>query len=202
MDQMKIGKFIAECRKNVHLTQAELAEKLNISDRAVSKWENGKSMPDSGIMLELCSYLEITVNELLKGEKINLKSYEKVAEENLLKLKMREEQANKKLLNFEWVICFTNSISYIVLIYIASYMEMSNILRVLLIFLAIILFTIGIISSMKIEREVGYYECSKCHYKYIPNNLAFWFSMHIGRTRFLRCPKCYKKSWNKKVLSK
>ena len=65
MDQIKIGKFIASCRKEEGMTQAELAEKLGISDRAVSKWETGKSMPDSGIMLELCGFLKINVNELL-----------------------------------------------------------------------------------------------------------------------------------------
>ena len=77
MNQIEIGKFIAKCRKEKNLTQAQLAEKLNITDRAVSKWETGKSMPDSSIMLELCEILGITVNELLSGEKINMESYEK-----------------------------------------------------------------------------------------------------------------------------
>ena len=63
MDQIKIGKFIAECRKKQDLTQMELAEKLNITDRAISKWETGKAMPDSSIMLELCDILKISVNE-------------------------------------------------------------------------------------------------------------------------------------------
>ena len=67
MHQIKIGKFIAERRKKNSLTQMRLAEKLNITDRAVSKWENGKSMPDSSIMLDLCSELKISVNELLCG---------------------------------------------------------------------------------------------------------------------------------------
>ena len=69
MDQIKIGKFIAELRKENKLTQAQLAEMLCITDRAVSKWENGRSMPDSAIMLELCGILKISVNELLRGEK-------------------------------------------------------------------------------------------------------------------------------------
>ena len=68
MDQIKIGNFIAERRRLKNLTQAQLAEMLGITDRAVSKWENGRSLPDSGIMLELCSILGITVNELLCGE--------------------------------------------------------------------------------------------------------------------------------------
>ena len=79
---------------------------------------------------------------------------------------------------------------------------MSNISRILLISLAIVLFIIGLFAAMKIEREIGFYECKNCHHKYIPTNFQMWFSMHINRTRFLKCPKCNKKSWNKKVLSK
>ena len=74
MDQIKIGKFIAECRKKNNLTQMQLAEKLNITDRAISKWENGKTMPDSSIMLDLCKELKISVNELLSGEMICMES--------------------------------------------------------------------------------------------------------------------------------
>jgi len=81
MDQVKIGKFIASCRKEQGMTQAVLADKLGISDRAVSKWETGKSMPDSSIMLELCGYLQINVNELLSGERISMENYDKKAEE-------------------------------------------------------------------------------------------------------------------------
>lgn len=91
MNQTEIGKFIARCRKEKKLTQAQLAEKLNITDRAVSKWETGKSMPDSSIMLELCGILGITVNELLSGEEVGMESYEKKADENLVALKRKDE---------------------------------------------------------------------------------------------------------------
>lgn len=96
MNQTEIGKFIARCRKEKKLTQAQLAEKLNITDRAVSKWETGKSMPDSSIMLELCAILGITVNELLSGEEISMESYEKRADENLVALKRKEEKSGKR----------------------------------------------------------------------------------------------------------
>ena len=91
MNQIEIGKFIAKCRKEKKLTQAQLAEKLSITDRAVSKWETGKSMPDSSIMLELCEILGITANELLSGEEIDMESYEKKADENLIALKRKDE---------------------------------------------------------------------------------------------------------------
>lgn len=91
MNQVEIGKFIAKCRKEKNLTQAQLAEKLNITDRAVSKWETGKSMPDSSIMLEVCEILGITVNELLSGEEVDMENYEKKADENLIALKRKDE---------------------------------------------------------------------------------------------------------------
>lgn len=91
MNQIEIGEFIAKCRKEKKLTQAQLAERLNITDRAVSKWETGKSMPDSSIMLELCEILGITVNELLSGEKIGIENYEEKVNENLIALKRKDE---------------------------------------------------------------------------------------------------------------
>lgn len=91
MNQIEVGKFIAKCRKEKKLTQAQLAEKLDITDRAVSKWETGKSMPDSSIMLELCEILGITVNELLSGEEVGMETYEKKADENLVALKRKDE---------------------------------------------------------------------------------------------------------------
>ena len=103
MDQIKIGKFIAECRKKNNLTQMQLAEKLNITDRAISKWENGKGMPDSSIMIDLCNELKISVNELLSGEKIEMEEYNKKAEENLFELNKNNEKKNK-IINYVVII--------------------------------------------------------------------------------------------------
>ena len=95
MDQIKIGKFIAECRKKNNLTQMQLAEKLNITDRAISKWENGKTMPDSSIMLDLCNELKISVNELLSGEMISMENKNEKQEQILLDMAKQIEQKNK-----------------------------------------------------------------------------------------------------------
>ena len=91
MEQAMIGKFISACRKEKGLTQIQLAEKLNITNRAVSKWETGKSMPDVSLMLDLCNILGITVNELLSGERI-MEDYQKRAEENLMELQAKKEK--------------------------------------------------------------------------------------------------------------
>lgn len=77
MNQEVIGKFISTCRKEKGLTQTQLAEKLNITNRAVSKWETGKSVPDAAIMLDLCEILDVSVNELLSGERIAMENYQK-----------------------------------------------------------------------------------------------------------------------------
>lgn len=103
MDQEKIGRFIASCRKACGYTQASLGEKLGITDRAVSKWERGKSMPDASIMLELCDLLGISVNELLTGEHIAMENYKEKAEENLLELQEKKIRAQKSLLRVELV---------------------------------------------------------------------------------------------------
>ena len=202
MDQVKVGKFIAECRKNKKMTQAELAEKLNITDRAVSRWETGKGMPDSSIMLDLCNELEISVNELLCGEVIRMENYNLKAEENLLELKKQKEDSDRSMLRLELIIGYISSISFLVLIFVASFIEMSSIVRILLIILGSIIFAIGVTNAVKIEQTAGYYECGKCHYKYIPSYNSVLFSMHYGRTRYMKCPKCNEKSWNKKVLTK
>ena len=124
MDQIKIGKFIASCRKEEGMTQAELAEKLGISDRAVSKWENGKSMPDSGIMLELCGFLKINVNELLSGERIMAELYSKQVEENLLAMRREVEERDRRALKLEYWMGFSAVLSGSVLILLASFLEM------------------------------------------------------------------------------
>ena len=202
MDQIKIGKFIAESRKKNNLTQMQLAEKLNITDRAISKWENGKAMPDSSIMLDLCNELKISVNELLSGEMIDMNNYNEIAEKNLLEMAKKEEMQNKKLMMYENVIGFGSTISFLTLIFVTSFLIENNIARILLFILAFVLLIIGVSFALKIETETGYYECQKCHNKYVPKYSKVYFAMHFGTKRYMKCPKCNEKSWQRKVLSK
>ena len=202
MDQVKIGKFIAECRKKKNLTQMELAEKLNITDRAVSKWENGRAMPDSSIMLELCNLLGITVNELLSGEVIEMKEYEKQAEENLLKLKQEKEEADKVLLNLEIWVGLVSILLFLTMITIASYCDVTDNIRLLIMIPSFIFFFIIVFLLLRIEQKAGYYECQKCHHRYVPTYSSVLWAPHAGRTRYMKCPECGKRSWQKKVISK
>ena len=202
MDQIKIGKFIAECRKKNNLTQMQLAEKLNITDRAISKWENGKAMPDSSIMLDLCSELKISVNELLSGEVIEMDAYNEKLEQNLIDIVKQKEESDKRLLTMEIVIGVLISIVFFALIFIASFVKMEDWLRIILIITGFIPFVIMVPFAIRIEQIAGYYECQKCHHKYIPKYSSVLWAMHVNRTRYMKCPNCNQRSWQKKVISK
>ena len=202
MDQIKIGKFIAECRKKNNLTQMKLAEKLNITDRAISKWENGKAMPDSSIMLDLCNELNISVNDLLSGEIIGKDVYNEKIEQNLYDMIKQKERSDKRLLTMEIVMGVLISIVFFALIFIASYAEIKSWLRITLIITGFIPFIVMIPFAIRIEQTAGYYECQICHNKYIPKYSSVLWAMHINRTRYMKCPKCNKRSWQKKVISK
>lgn len=202
MDQVKIGKFIATCRKNANLTQMQLAEILGITDRAVSKWETGKAMPDSSIMLPLCGTLGITVNDLLSGEVVSMDNYNKELQNNLLELVKQKEQSDKRLLSAEVFIGFTATIVLFALISFAAFVEMEAWQKISLIVLGFVLFLSGCLYTLRIQQVAGYYACKECGHKYVPSYMAVNLSPHMGRTRYMRCPKCGKKSWQKKVLSK
>ena len=202
MDQEKIGKFISSGRKSTGLTQAALAEKLGITDRAVSKWENGRSMPDASLMLELCEILKITVNELLSGERLDMENYKEKAEENLLQLQKQEELNNKKLLSLEVVIGYISSISFMVLIFAASFAVTSSVWRMVMILIAAGIFVIGMLYCLRLEHDAGYYECPNCGKKYVPSMKAVIMAPHMGRSRRMKCPFCGKRGFHKKVLTK
>lgn len=202
MDQIKIGKFVAERRKDVNLTQAQLAEKLNITDRAVSKWERGKSMPDSSVMLELCDILKITVNDLLNGEVVTVDNYSKELENKLIEMVKHKEEADRRLLKMEIVLCIVSVLPLAAAAVIASIVPMEEWKGGLLVLLSLIPLLIATPFALKIEQKAGYYECGKCGHRYVPKYSSVFSAMHIKRTRYMRCPECEKWSWQKKKIGK
>lgn len=202
MEQAKIGKFIANKRKEQGLTQLQLAEKLGITDRAVSKWETGKSLPDASLMPELCKLLKITINDLLCGEVVSVENYNEKAEKALLEMVKKEEMQNKKLMMYENVIGFGSTLSFLVQVLVAVFFVKNTTAQIILFILAFAFLIVGVSFALKIEAETGYYECQKCHNKYVPKYSSVYFAMHLGTTRYMKCPKCGKKSWQKKVMSK
>lgn len=202
MDQQKIGSFIAQCRKKQNLTQSQLAEKLNITDRAVSKWETGRAIPDSSIMLELCNILKINVNDLLSGEIIAMNEYDKKHEELLLEMVKQKEKNDKRFLQLEILIGVLSIIILLSFTFAASFFEMEDWLRVLLIVSGFVLAIFGLMIALVIEQKAGYYQCEKCGHRYVPKFSNVLMSMHVNRTRYMKCPVCQKKSWQRKVISK
>ncbi len=202
MDQIKIGKFIKECRNKNNLTQMQLAEKLGITDRAISKWENGRAMPDSAIMLDLCKELKITVNDLLSGEVVVMENYNENSEKIIIDLVKEKEKNDKLLLRCEILMGVVCIIIMLALTIIASYVPMEEWLRVLLILIGFAPILVACPFMLKIEQIAGFYECKHCHHKYVPAYKSVFFAMHINRTRYMKCPECNKRSWQKKVISK
>ena len=202
MNQIKIGRFIAERRRAVSLTQAQLAEKLGITDRAVSKWENGRSLPDTSIMLELCEILKINVNELLSGEVIAVDNYKEELEKQLITMVKEKEKGDKRLLSLEMLIGVFSIIIGCGGVFVASFFEIEAWIRILLIAVGMILAFIGICYAVKIEQVAGYYKCENCGHSYVPEYNSVFMARHIGRSRKMICPNCHKKTWHKKVISK
>ena len=202
MDQIKIGKFIAERRKSAGLTQMQLAEKLNITDRAVSKWETGRAMPDSSIMLGLCDILKISVNDLLCGEVVSVDNYNKELENNLLETMKQKEQSDKRLLIMEVLLGISGLLPLLAVTIIIIIVPMEEWLATVIELASLVPFVIMLPFLIRIEQTAGYYECRECSHKYVPTFKKVFWARHIGRTRKMKCPNCNKKAWHKKVLSK
>ena len=206
MDSIKIGKFIAEKRKAKNLTQLQLAERLYVTDRAVSKWECGRSLPDSSIMLELCEALDISVNELLTGEELKMETYNKQAEENLIQMIKEKESSDKRLLNLEIVLGITGTLFLLAMLFTGilgyQYLGLPVWAMILMMVVGFVVFVVAILFCVLIEQKAGYYECKECHQTFVPTYLQVLFAPHINRTRYMKCPHCGKRAYQKKVISK
>ena len=203
MDYNKIGDFIAKERKAKKLTQSKLAEKLFISEKTISKWENGNGIPDTTILPKLCSIFNVSLNELLNGERIKEENYMNKAEEKLLELQKGKEQSDKRLLIGEIVLGSIATISFLILLFTSLYGILKlkvYALPIIMIVIGFAVFVAGISFCLYIEQKAGYYVCKKCNHKYIPTYKQVLFAMHIGRTRYMKCPHCKQRSWDKKVI--
>jgi len=202
VNQIKIGEFIASQRRSKNLTQAALAEKLGITDRAVSKWERGKGLPDVSIMLDLCEIFGITVNELLCGEKINMENSNQKNEQLLLDMAKELEQKNKTIWTSMWAIMIVSMTALFAGIMISAFLIPEGVWQLVTILGICIVFLIPCFYALKLEVSVGAYKCKKCGHDIVPTYSEALWAMHRGTTRYLKCPKCGKRTWCKKVLKK
>ena len=201
MDQAKIGKFIAALRREMALTQRELAERLSVSDKTVSKWECGNGLPEVSLMLPLCKVLGITVNELLSGERLESADYKARAEENMTALLM-ERTENKRKLFVEIAVVLLTLLGGITPIMLSGLLEISTPLRIALILIGCAVMFGGIFVAAFLDMTSGYFECAKCGEYFIPTKSAYLMGTHTTTRRSLRCPHCGEKSWCYRRLSR
>ena len=202
MDHIKVGQFIAECRKKKDLTQAQLAEKLNITGRAISKWENGKAMPDSALMLDLCDILGITVNELLCGEVSDQEQRNEQLDELIFQMAKNEERYHKRLRYSAYLILAISLIALVCLITLISLLIPECGFQNFLIIVSVILFIIPCMIALKFKVETGYYECKKCQHMFVPNYKEITLFMKTPTKRLLQCPNCGKWTWCKNLTKR
>ncbi|MDD3363116.1 MAG: helix-turn-helix transcriptional regulator [Hespellia sp.] len=201
MDTIKIGRFIAESRKALGFTQIQLATELSISDKTVSKWECGKGLPEVSLMLPLCEKLEVSVNDLLSGERVTVSDYQKKAEENMMNL-MKENEENKKIFLVSVICGVITIIAVCALILLASYVEMPAIARILIIVFAIATAVLGIGAAIILDVKAGYFECPNCKELFVPTTSEYVKGYHTLTKRKLTCPKCGKSGMCKKRITK
>ena len=200
MDQQKIGRFIAQVRKEKSLTQRELADTLCISDKTVSKWENGKGMPEVSLMMPLCEALDITANELLSGERLSQDDYIRKAEENIMTL-VREREESKKKIILSAIVAVITIIGGTALVTVSGVFEMELWARILLIGLGLVVIFGGLFVAAALEMEAGTFECKHCKHRFVPTVGAYIAGPHSLTTRYLKCPECGKKSYCKRRLT-
>ena len=201
MDQIKIGKFIADERKRKGYTQKQLSGKLEISDKTISKWERGNGFPEVSLLLPLCNELEITVNELLSGERVSEEDYRKKAEENMVNL-VREAQESKKKIILSAIVAGLTIIAALPLFMISGMLEMENWLRVTIIIIGGVVVFGGIAVACVLERDAGAFECPECNNRFVPDMKAYVMGPHTITKRKLVCPHCGAHKYCKKVLTK
>ena len=201
MDQIKIGGFIAEERKRKGYTQKILSEKLGIRDKTISKWERGNGFPEVSLLIPLCSELDITVNELLSGERVSEEQYRKKAEENMVNL-VKEAQENKKKIILSVMVGILTILAAVPLFMVAGMFDMRTGVRITFIVIGIVVLIIGIAVACIMDREAGAFECPECHERFIPDMKSYIMAAHTLTKRKLICPKCGAHRYCKKVLTK
>lgn len=189
MDQIKTGKFIAETRKALHITQRQLADMLSISDKTISKWERGRGLPEVSLMLPLCNALHITVNDLLSGERVSPDSYRQKAEENMIQL-MQENEENRKRIALSVICGVITIIAVCALSALASFLAVPTAVRIVLIVLAVATAVAGIGAAAMLDASAGYYECPHCKALFVPTMGEYVKGYHTLTKRRLTCHVC------------
>mgnify|MGYP001041631525 CR=1 FL=1 len=201
MNQVQIGRFLAQERKRKGYTQKQLSEKLGISDKTVSKWECGNGFPEVSLLLPLCGELDITVNELLSGERVCEEDYRRKAEENMVNL-VKEAQESRKKIILSAMVAGLALLAAVPLIVLSGALDLETWLRALLIAIGLVVIAIGIAIACILDREAGAFECPECKARFVPEMKDYLMGPHTFTKRKLTCPHCGAHRYCKKVLTR
>ena len=201
MDQIKIGRFVARERKRKGYTQRQLADILGISDKTVSKWECGNGFPEVSFLLPLCAELDISVNELLAGERVSEDEYRKKAEENMVNL-VKEAQESKKKIILSAIVAVIVIVAAVPLFVISGAFTMEIWQRFILMGIGIFIIIAGIAVACILDRDAGAFECPECHERFVPEMRDYIMGPHTLTKRKLHCPKCGATKYCRHVLTK
>ena len=198
---METKNIIFELRTRKGLSQDELAEKVMVTRQAVSRWENGNGFPEVSLLLPLCNELEITVNELLSGERVSEEDYRKKAEENMVNL-VREAQESKKKIILSVMVAGLTIIAAVPLFLLSGLLAMEIWTRILLIVIGGVVIFGGVAIACVLDREAGAYECPDCNNRFVPDMKSYIMGPHTITKRKLVCPNCGAHKYCRKVLTK
>ena len=195
MDYNKIGEFIETERKAQKLTQAKLAEKIYVSEKTVSKWENGKGVPDTNLLPKLCEIFGVSLNELLSGERLDNENKQQ-NDELLLNMAKELEQKNKTIWLTMWIIMCVSMVALLSGLFVTAFLIPEGIWQFITIIALCVVFLVPCFYALKLEVSVGSYKCKNCGCEIVPKYSKALFAMHLGTTRYLKC------TWCKKVIKK
>ena len=182
MDLNKVGAFVAECRKTKGLTQKQLAEKLGVTDSAVSKWERGNSLPDATLMVPLCEFFGISVTELLNGERVAQQEVAAVAQKQIVSL-LKQRRENRRKLFWNIAIGIIGTVVLVESIILALFYIDNTPRMIITIAGGVVIFLVCELIAIMIDWDTGYLECRHC-------------GISFAKRRF-KCPACKKWSWDK-----
>ena len=201
MNMQKIGAFLAELRKENKYTQDELGEKIGVTNKTVSRWENGNYLPPVEMLQILSKLYNVSINELLSGERLNEKQYKENAEEYIVVDLMKKRKEAKKRIAVSLVVSVITILVGVSIILLSALLSAPIWLRIICIVLSVIVIIFGIGACCVLTVDAGVYECPNCGEKFIPSMKNFISGTHTFTKRKLRCPKCGKKSFCRKRLS-
>ena len=201
MDMQKIGNFLSELRKDKNLTQEELGEQIGVTNKTVSRWENGNYLPPVEMLQILSKFYDVGINELLSGEHLDEKRYKENAEEYIVADLMKKQKEAKRRIAVSIVVAVITILASLSIILLSALLSAPMRVRIVCIAISFIIIILGIGVCCVLTVDAGVYECPVCGEKFVPSMKDFIGGVHTFTKRKLKCPKCGKKSFCKKRWS-